>query len=115
MTSSPITPYYDLYPTSLLHPKEGISPYPEDEDDNDNSNNSANFLNSRCLWKTRGLYEILNTEVALSSKTNGLKLVVSLWELLNAFKDAFEVEGIPLQMGGVRLIGSTAAALILEQ
>jgi hypothetical protein len=114
MTSSPITPYYNLYPTSLLHPKEeeeeDLSPYTEDT-----LVNSASFLNSRCLWKTRGLYEILKTEVALCSKTNELKLVVSLWELLNAFKDAFEIEGISLQMGGVRLIGSTAAALILEQ
>jgi len=41
--------------------------------------------------------------------------MVSLWELLNAFKDAFTNSGITLQPGGIRLIGSTAAALILEQ
>jgi hypothetical protein len=96
----------------LLHPTN-TSPFnPKDPED---TNNSTNFLNSRCLWKTRGLYEILNTQVSLISKTSTLRLVVSLWELLSAFKNAFDLSGITLQMGGIRLIGSTAAALILEQ
>jgi hypothetical protein len=59
--------------------------------------------------------EILNRKVSLISKTSDLKLSVTLFELLSAFKNAFMYSGIALAAGGIKLIGSTASAIVLDQ
>jgi hypothetical protein len=106
MTSSPLstTNYYNAATTPVLPPSpktETLFP--------------MEFLTQRSLCKTRILAEILNRKVSLVSKTNDVKLVVSLFELLNAFKNAFMYSGIALAAGGIKLIGSTASAVVLDQ
>jgi len=62
------------------------------------------------------LEDVLNRKVSLISKTNDkLGLTVSLLELISALKNAFMYSGIALASGGIKLIGSTASAIVMEQ
>lgn len=106
MTSSPLstTNYYNTPTTPVLpsSPKTETL-FPEE------------FIATRSLCKTRLLTEILNRRVLLVSKTNELKLSVTLLEMLCAFRNAFVYSGIALASGGIKLIGSTASAVVLDQ
>jgi len=76
---------------------------------------ASGLVLSRTLSYTRSLENILYRNITLTSKTNSLRLIVSVLELLFAFKNAFKRYGIPILESGIHLIGSTATAIILEQ
>jgi hypothetical protein len=76
---------------------------------------ASGLAKSRTLSYTRSLENILYRNITLTSKTNSLRLIVSVLELLFAFKNAFKRYGIPILESGIHLIGSTATAIILEQ
>jgi hypothetical protein len=77
--------------------------------------NPSELCATRTLSYTRSLENILYRNITLTSKTNSLRLIVSVLELLFAFRNSFKRYGIPILESGIHLIGSTATAIISEQ
>jgi hypothetical protein len=107
MTSSPIstTHYFNTPTTPILPPSPKTEAlFPEE------------FLTTRSLCRTRLLADVLNRKVSLISKTSEkVAITVTLLELLSALKNSFMYSGIALASGGIKLIGSTASAIVLDQ